>query len=81
MQASITLQQRSKLPLARDEYMKAFNWVCQGNAGIGVLVRENLADIKLLALYAAASIIFPWEQYQEILYCLREERGYKYFEN
>jgi hypothetical protein len=64
-----------------EEYMKAFNWVCQGNSGIGVLVRENLADIRLLALYAAAAIIITWEQYQEIIYGFREERGYKYFEN
>ena len=62
------------------EYMKAFNWVCQSNAGIGVIVRENLADLRLLALYGAAGI-FAWEQYREIIYAMREERGYKYFEN
>ncbi len=63
------------------EYMKAFNWVCQSNAGIGVLIREGLIDIKLLALYAAAGIIPIWEQYREIVYGIREDSGYKYYEN
>ena len=62
-------------------YMKAFNWVCQINAGAGVMIREDLGDIKMLALYASAGIIPVWDQYREIVYDIRKDRGYKYFEN
>ncbi len=44
--------------------------------GIGVLVKENLIDIKLVALYITGQTRQAWERLKPVIEIYRKERDY-----
>ena len=59
------------------EYAHALTTIVIIMEGLGVLIKENLVDIKLLALLMAGSIRMTWEKHRDIIYEERKRLNYR----
>jgi hypothetical protein len=59
------------------EYNKAYRWLTTIFNSRGVLLREGLLDVRLVALMASGPTIYWWEKYQDVIYNERERMNYR----
>ena len=59
------------------EYRSAFVFCAWLYESIGVILKEGLVGVRLLALYDAIGTIQAWERYKEIIYELRKRSNNK----
>ena len=62
--------------LDNPDKMKSLSVLIRFFEGLGVLVRENLLDIRLIALTMAGDTKFFWEQYKKIIVEWRRDWNY-----
>ena len=58
------------------DYQRAYSWFITINEGIGVLLKEGLVDIRLLALFLTGPSLELWNHFEDIIYKERERRSY-----
>jgi len=61
--------------LKDDKYRNAFSWFITTMEGFGVFLREELVDIRLIALFIAGPSREMWEAHKEIVYKERVRRN------
>ena len=68
------------LELRRDEkYYEAYLWLANIYDGMGALVREDLLNVRMVALVGATYIIDDWEKYEDVIYEMRKRRNDRRF--
>jgi hypothetical protein len=61
------------------DYRTAMLWITYVIEGIGLLIREDLVNIRLVAIFMAGSTRMLWETFRDIVYKERGRREYRRF--
>ena len=59
------------------DYLHAFTRLARIYEAVGVFLKEDLMNIRLLALYDTTGTIHYWERYRDIIYEQRNRRNTK----
>ena len=57
------------------EYDNAYRWISSAYDGVGALLREDLLDVRMVALVATSMIIYYWEKHKGVIYDWRKRRN------
>lgn len=57
------------------EYLLAFSYWGNTYESLGVVLRDNIGGVRLLALHGSSGVLGDWERHREVIYEERKRRG------